>query len=442
MDGLFQPVKSAVLEQRISVLWLTAGLFHQFADDLLPAFARLRYLMVGGDVLDPAIVGRVLREGAPTPAPWANVIANARLGTVVSESAPGYTWFENAHEFRLTPWLNDPVSDTGGEAFYVRDEDSGRVWSPMPLPCRGTGAYRTRHGFGYTVYEHIEDGIASELWIFVDVTAPLKFSVLRLHNLSGRPRRLSAIGYVEWVMGDLRPKSRMHVVTERDPQTGALLARNSYSTEFGGRMAFFDTDAEGCGWTCDRLEFIGRNGGLHAPAALRRERLDARSGAGLDPCAAIQVGFELAPGQERQFVFRMGVGGSLDEARAHVARVRGTAAARTALESVWDYWKRTLGAVQVETPDESINVLANGWLVYQTLACRFWARSGYYQSGGAFGFRDQLQDTMATLHARPALTRSHLLLCAAHQLPQGDERHWWHPPQGRGVRTRCSDDYL
>ncbi|HBZ47476.1 MAG TPA: cyclic beta 1-2 glucan synthetase, partial [Stenotrophomonas sp.] len=213
----------------------------------------------------------VLREGAPTPAPWANVIANARLGTVVSESAPGYTWFENAHEFRLTPWLNDPVSDTGGEAFYVRDEDTGRVWSPMPLPRRGTGAYRTRHGFGYTVYEHFEDGIVSELWVFVDVAAPLKYSVLRLHNLSGRPRRLSAIGYVEWVMGDLRAKSRMHVVTERDPQTGALLARNTYSTDFGGRMAFFDTDAEGCGWTCDRLEFIGRNGGLHAPAALRRE---------------------------------------------------------------------------------------------------------------------------------------------------------------------------
>jgi len=384
----------------------------------------------------------VLREGAPTPAPWANVIANARLGTVVSESAPGYTWFENAHEFRLTPWLNDPVSDTGGEAFYVRDEDTGRVWSPMPLPRRGTGAYRTRHGFGYTVYEHFEDGIVSELWVFVDVAAPLKYSVLRLHNLSDRPRRLSAIGYVEWVMGDLRAKSRMHVVTERDPQTGALLARNTYSTDFGGRMAFFDTDAEGCGWTCDRLEFIGRNGGLHAPAALRRERLGGRSGAGLDPCAALQVPLELAPGERSETTFRLGAGRDRDETLALVRGRQGAHEANDALDAVRIHWRHVLASVQVRTPDPALDALANGWLVYQTLGSRYLARSGYYQSGGAFGFRDQLQDVLALIHARPDLAREHLLLCAAHQFAEGDVMHWWHPPQGRGVRTRCSDDYL
>ncbi|WP_217538869.1 glycoside hydrolase family 94 protein [Stenotrophomonas sp. GbtcB23] len=384
----------------------------------------------------------VLREGAPTPAPWANVIANARLGTVVSESAPGYTWFENAHEFRLTPWLNDPVSDTGGEAFYLRDEDTGRVWSPMPLPRRGTGAYRTRHGFGYTVYEHFEDGIVSELWVFVDVAAPLKYSVLRLHNLSGRPRRLSAIGYVEWVMGDLRAKSRMHVVTERDPQTGALLARNTYSTDFGGRMAFFDTDAEGCGWTCDRLEFIGRNGGLHAPAALRRERLGGRSGAGLDPCAALQVPLELAPGERSETTFRLGAGRDRDETLALVRGRQGAHEANDALDAVRIHWRHVLASVQVRTPDPALDALANGWLVYQTLGSRYLARSGYYQSGGAFGFRDQLQDVLALIHARPDLAREHLLLCAAHQFAEGDVMHWWHPPQGRGVRTRCSDDYL
>ncbi|MDQ1108565.1 cyclic beta-1,2-glucan synthetase [Stenotrophomonas rhizophila] len=384
----------------------------------------------------------VLREGAPTPAPWANVIANARLGTVVSESAPGYTWFENAHEFRLTPWLNDPVSDTGGEAFYVRDEDTGRVWSPMPLPRRGTGAYRTRHGFGYTVYEHFEDGIVSELWVFVDVAAPLKYSVLRLHNLSGRPRRLSAIGYVEWVMGDLRAKSRMHVVTEPDPQTGALLARNTYSTDFGGRMAFFDTYAEGCGWTCDRLEFIGRNGGLHAPAALRRERLGGRSGAGLDPCAALQVPLELAPGERSETTFRLGAGRDRDETLALVRGRQGAHEANDALDAVRIHWRHVLASVQVRTPDPALDALANGWLVYQTLGSRYLARSGYYQSGGAFGFRDQLQDVLALIHARPDLAREHLLLCAAHQFAEGDVMHWWHPPQGRGVRTRCSDDYL
>jgi len=384
----------------------------------------------------------VVREGAPTPAPWANVIANARLGTVVSESAPGYTWFENAHEFRLTPWLNDPVSDTGGEAFYLRDEDTGHIWSPMPLPCRGTGAYRIRHGFGYTVYEHVEEGIASELWVFVDVTAPLKFSVLRLHNLSGRPRRLSATGYVEWVMGDLRAKSRMHVLTERDPQSGALLSSNTYSTDFGGRMAFFDTDADGCGWTCDRLEFIGRNGSLHAPAALRRERLDGRVGAGLDPCAAIQVPLELAAGERSETAFRLGAGRDREETLALARSRQGRHEANDALDAVRIHWRHVLAAVQVRTPDPALDALANGWLVYQTLGCRYLARSGYYQSGGAFGFRDQLQDALALIHARPDLVREHLLLCAAHQFAEGDVMHWWHPPQGRGVRTRCSDDYL
>ncbi|WP_372012499.1 GH36-type glycosyl hydrolase domain-containing protein [Pseudoxanthomonas sp. 10H] len=384
----------------------------------------------------------VSREGMPAPAPWSNVMANARLGTVVSESSPGYTWFENAHEFRLTPWHNDPVSDTGGEAFYLRDEESGRVWSPMPLPCRGHGDYRTRHGFGYTVYEHLEDGIASELWVYVAVEDAVKFSVLRLRNLSGRPRRLSVTGYVEWVLGDLRAKSQMHVVSERETATGGMFARNPYNTEFGGRVAFFDTDAVGCTHTADRTEFLGRNGSLNDPAALRRERLSGRTGAGLDPCAAIQVPLALAEAQEQEVVFRLGVGKDHEEALALARRTAGAQRAHDALDAVRVHWRGLLSAVQVSTPDPAVDALANGWLIYQTLACRYLARSGYYQSGGAFGFRDQLQDSMATVHADPALMREHLLLCAAHQFPQGDVMHWWHPPQGRGVRTRCSDDYL
>ncbi|RZA28509.1 MAG: cyclic beta 1-2 glucan synthetase, partial [Lysobacteraceae bacterium] len=241
-----------------------------------------------------------LREGEPTPAPWSNVMANARLGTVVSESAPGYTWFENAHEFRLTPWHNDPVSDTGGEALYLRDEETGRSWSPMPLPRRGRGTYRTRHGFGYSVYEHLEDGIASELWVYVDLEEAVKFSVLRLRNLSGRPRRLSAIGYVEWVLGDIRARSQMHVISELDPGSGVLTARNPYNTEFEGRVAFFDADGDGRSFTADRGEFLGRNGSLADPAALSREKLSGRLGVGLDPCAAIQVPLELAPDQDHE----------------------------------------------------------------------------------------------------------------------------------------------
>ncbi|PZQ10834.1 MAG: cyclic beta 1-2 glucan synthetase [Rhodanobacter denitrificans] len=383
-----------------------------------------------------------LREGSSTPAPWSNVLANEELGTVVSESMAGYTWFENAHEFRLTPWHNDPIADSGGEAFYLRDEDTGYVWSPLPLPRRGRGAYRTRHGFGYSVYEHVEDGIASELWVYVAVEDAVKYSVLKLRNRSGRARRLSATGYVEWVLGDLRVKSQMHVVTAQDADSGVLTARNPYNTEFNGRVAFFDTDASGCSFTGDRTEFLGRNGSLGDPAALRRERLSGRLGVGLDPCAAIQVPLSLADGASAETVFRLGVGKDHGAALQLARRVQGAQNAHDALDAVRRHWRDLLTSVQVRTPDADVDALVNGWLPYQTLACRYVARTGYYQSGGAFGFRDQLQDTMATLHARPALTRAHLLLCAAHQFPQGDVLHWWHPPQGRGVRTRCSDDYL
>ena len=378
-----------------------------------------------------------------TPAPWVNVIANPQFGTVISESGQAYTWGENAHEFRLTPWANDPVSDTGGEAFYLRDEETGHTWSPTALPRRGEGEYVTRHGFGYSVFEHVEDGIASELTVYVAVDAAVKYSVLRIRNDSDTIRKLSATGYVEWVLGDLRPKSLMHIITETDPATGALFARNPYNTDFTERTAFFDVDTTSRTVSGDRNEFIGRNGSLQNPAAMERVRLSGKVGAGLDPCAAMQVPFELIQGQQREIVFMLGMADTRNMNVSNlVQRYRGKAAAQEALEAVHTYWKRTLGAVQIETPDQSLNVLANGWLIYQTIACRLWARSGYYQSGGAFGFRDQLQDTMALVHSEPKLVREHLLLCAAHQYIEGDAQHWWHPPTSRGVRTHCSDDYL
>ncbi|MGH8761679.1 MAG: GH36-type glycosyl hydrolase domain-containing protein [Nitrosospira sp.] len=381
-------------------------------------------------------------EDRTTPAPWSNVLANSQFGTVLSESGQAYTWGENAHEFRLTPWSNDPVCDPGGEVYYLRDEESGYFWSPTPLPKRGGTPYVTRHGFGYSVFEHAESGIHSELWIYVALDAAVKFAVLKVRNESGRMRRLSATGCVEWVLGDLPEKSRMHINTEIDPVSGVLLARNPYNNEFPGRIAFFDVDDTVRSVTGDRTEFIGRNGGFRNPAAMASEALSGRVGPGLDPCGAIRVPFELMDGQTREIVFRLGVGFYAEETLRLVQRFRGSAVAREVLESVHRYWERTLGTVQVETPDPSLNVMVNGWLVYQVMACRLWGRSGYYQSGGAFGFRDQLQDVMSLVHAEPTLVRQHLLRSAERQFIEGDVQHWWHPPGGRGVRTRCSDDYL
>ncbi len=381
-------------------------------------------------------------RGKTTPAPWVNVLANPHFGTIVSESGMAYTWGENAHEFRLTPWHNDPVTDNGGETFYLRDEESGHFWSPTSLPCGGVSPYVTRHGFGVSTFEHVENGIRTQLTVFVALDDAIKFSVLKVSNESGRTRRISATGYVEWVLGDLRAKSAMHVITGIDALSGAVHARNAYNTEFAEHVAFFDVDDSTRTFTGDRVEFIGRNGSLRSPAAMMRTHLSNKVGAGMDPCAAIQTVFELAEGEERDCIFALGTGRSLDDAQKILQRYRGPTAVNAAFEKVQNYWRHTLGAVQVETPDASLDVLVNGWLLYQTLACRFWARSGYYQSGGAYGFRDQLQDTMALIHTKPQLLREHLLLCASRQFREGDVQHWWHPPSGRGVRTHCSDDYL
>lgn len=378
-----------------------------------------------------------------TPAPWVNVLANPGFGSVVTESGMAYSWRENAHEYRLTPWSDDPVCAGGGEALYLRDEESGHYWSPTAQPCAGPGEYQTRHGFGYSVFEHSgADAIHSELSVYVDLEEPVKFSVLKVRNDSGRPRRLSATGFVEWVLGDLRTKSAMHVVTHIDTASGALFACNDYNTEFAGRVAFFDVDDMSRTVTGDRTEFMGRNGSLATPDAMKRTHLSGRVGAALDPCAALQVMFTLAPGEEREIIFRLGAGRNSRHASELARELRTPGSASAALQRVREYWQRTLGAVQIDTPDAALNVLANGWLVYQTLACRLWARSGFYQSGGAFGFRDQLQDAMALVHTQPLLLREQLLLCAQRQYEQGDVQHWWHPPSGRGVRTRCSDDYL
>ena len=316
-----------------------------------------------------------------TPAPWVNIIANPNFGTVISESGQSYTWIENAHELRLTPWNNDPIGDLKGEVFYLRDEESGKFWSPAPLPCFGQSPYITRHGFGYSVFEHSEDGIASEMWVYVDVEASIKFVAIKLKNNSNRPRRISATGYVEWVLGDLRAKSLMHTITQVDTQSGAIMATNLYNTEFGSRVAFFDVDDINKTYTTDRSEFIGRNGTLQNPDAMNRAKLSGKIGAGLDPCAAIQVVLDLSEDQEKEIIFRLGAGKNMEETVKMLRSFEGPSAAHLALDKVRVLWQKITGTIQIETPDNALNILTNGWLNYQTLACRIWARSGFYQSG-------------------------------------------------------------
>ena len=398
---------------------------------------------IGGFAEGGAEYVTILGDGQWTPAPWVNVIANPAFGFQVSESGAGYTWSVNSRERQLTPWSNDPVSDPPGEGIYVRDEETGQVWGPTALPIREAGDYVARHGRGYSRFEREAHGVALELLQFVPVADPIKISRLTLTNRSGRARRLSVTAYVEWVLGASRSAGAPHIVTEIDPDTGALLARNAWDAAApAGRVAFADLGGVQTAWTADRTEFLGRHGTLEHPAALgRSERLSGRVGPGLDPCGALQAVVELQPGARAEVVFLLGDGATRGEARELITRYR-TADLDAALRTVVERWAGMLGTVQVRTPDRAMDVLLNHWLLYQTLSCRVWARSAFYQAGGAYGFRDQLQDVMALIVSRGDLAREHLLRAAARQFVEGDVQHWWHPPAGQGVRTRISDDLL
>jgi len=385
----------------------------------------------------------VLGPGQSTPAPWLNVIANPEFGFQVSESGAGYTWAANSRENQLTPWSNDPVSDPAGEALYVRDEDSGELWSPTAQPIRcADSTYVARHGAGYSRFEHFHDGIQLDLVQFVPLDDPIKVSVLTVENRSARSRRLSLTAYVEWVLGASRVANAPWVISECDPDTKALLATNPWNAEFGGRTAFLDLAGRQTAFTADRTEFLGRNGTTERPAGLARGRqLQQAAGAGMDPCGVLQTSFELAPGARTELVVTLGQADTRQAAVELIKRARLADHAAT-LSGVERWWGDVQSNIEVRTPDRAMDIMVNGWLVYQTLACRLWARAALYQAGGAYGFRDQLQDVIALIVPRRELAREHLLRAAAHQFVEGDVQHWWHPPSGRGVRTHISDDRL
>ena len=382
-----------------------------------------------------------LHGGSWTPTPWINVICNPTFGFQVSVEGSGSTWSLNSQQNHLTPWSNDPVSDAPGEVIYLCDEESRVLWGPTALPIREDGSsYMVRHGQGYSRFEHTSHGISLVLLQYVPVDDPIKISRLMIINRSGRPRRLSVTAYVEWVLGASRSTSAPFIVTEIDPKTGAMLARNPWNIPSGRRVAFADLGGRQQSWTGDRTEFLGRNGTLDQPAALvRRAPLSNRVGAGLDPCGALQISLTLPVDGSDEIVFLLGETANATEASALLTKYR-TADLEAVLGAVTRLWDDVLGVVEVTTPDRSLDIMVNRWLLYQTLACRVWARSAFYQASGAYGFRDQLQDGMALAVAKPAVTRTHLLRAAARQFIEGDVQHWWLPESGQGIRTRVSDD--
>jgi cyclic beta-1,2-glucan synthetase len=405
-----------------------------------------------------------VEEGHPTPAPWSNAIANPDFGFLITESGGGFTWAAHSAENRLTPWRNDPVSDEPGEALYLRDEETAEIWSPTPRPAGGKGdtrggaagsaeaaaaqadgadgRYIVRHGAGYTIFEHNRDGLEHRLRLFAVPDAPVKVVQLRLTNTWQRHRRITATYYAEWVLGESRELSAQHTVLDFDHGAGALLARNPFNETFGARVAFLASGEPIHGLTADRREFLGAHGNLRRPEALLRIGLAGTVRPGIDPCAALQVHEDLAPGETREIHFLLGQGRDREDALALVSRFRDHRAIESAWRRVGELWDGLLGAVTVRTPDPAMDQMMNRWLLYQTLACRIWGRSALYQSSGAFGFRDQLQDVATLLHAAPERARAHVLEAARHQFEQGDVLHWWHSPSDQGVRTRCSDDLL
>ncbi len=384
----------------------------------------------------------VVRPERAPPTPWSNVIANPSGGFLVTDSGGGYVWSVNSQSNRITPWSNDPVSDPPGDVIYIYDEESQALWCPTPLPIPGEATVTVRHGQGYTLFERSSEDITSELTVFAPAVDPVKISLLKLHNTGTRVRKLEIAYFAEWVLGTTREATSTHIVTELDAETGALFARNRYNPDFGGRIAFADAELRPRTATGDRREFLGRNGSTAAPASFGRTALSGSVGPGLDPCAAIRGPVTLSPGEERTIAFVLGQTKDDADARRIVKTYCQAEAADGALKEAVTRWDALCGSVIVETPDPAFDILMNRWLVYQTISCRLWGRSAFYQSGGAYGFRDQLQDVCALVHTAPTEVRTHILRAARRQFPQGDVQHWWHEPAGNGVRTRFSDDFL
>lgn len=405
----------------------------------------------------------LLRNGSYLPAPWINVMANPKFGCLTSELFTGYTWWRNSRECKLTPWSNDPALDPPGEMCYIRDEESGEYWTIAPARAQVLSPYQVTYGRGYSRYRQDRHGLLQDMTVFVPLDDPVKVVKLKMRNATNEQRKVSVTYYAEWVLGVRREGNASCIVTDWDTDSDVLLARNTYQEHFreataflaaythtDGKMvpdtnqAYMNAEVPGpeCSWTGDRLEFLGRNRSFEHPEAMGRVRLSGKTGPLHDACGAIQTKLVLEPGEERTVCMLLGCEDSRDAAVKLAAKYRQEEACEQAYAEVQNFWDDILGRISISTPSKEMDILLNNWLLYQTLSCRMWARSAFYQAGGAYGFRDQLQDSLALLHSRPDLTRAQIILHASHQYEEGDVQHWWHEETNRGIRTLFSDDLL
>ena len=408
-------------------------------DGVVPPSDLIYQNNLGGFSQDGKEYSIYLKNGDNTPLPWSNIIANQHFGFLVTESGSGYTWCKNSRENKLTPWFNDPVRDPAGEALYIRDDVTGEYWTTTALPIRTDSAYAIHHGQGYSIFENTYYGIRSIQTMFVPIDDPIKIVKLSLENKTHQPRHLSLFFYAEWILGV--NKNAPLIVTDYHDKDNCILAYNHYNEEYYGRAAFLSSNLPIESYTSLRNEFIGRNGSMESPQAMKAKCFSNRAGVYHDPCSAIQIKIKLNPGENKEVLFLLGQGEDQQHAKQLVHTYCSAENADLALQEVKQFWNDILGVLQVSTPDTSMDLLLNRWLVYQTYACRMLARTGYYQAGGAYGFRDQLQDVLALAYCEPQLMKKQILLSAEHQFLEGDVQHWWHPPF-RGVRTRITDDLL
>lgn len=440
--SIAKQLKARVDDRKLPEQRIFKGSPHVYPVSRGPMEELLYYNGMGGFKKDGKEYVIYLDEDRHTPAPWVNVICNKDFGCLVTENGLGYTWAENSREFKLTPWSNDPVIDLPGEIVYLRDEEDGAVWSITPGPIRENENYTIRHGFGYSVFQHGSHGIKQEMTVFVPQKEKIKIIRVKLKNMSGKARHILAVYYIRPVLGVSDQITSPFIVTEVHENTGVMLVKNTYSDDFPGRIAFVDCSMEERSVTGDRIEFIGRGRNLSCPGVMNHQNLSGRVGAGYDPCSAMEVKVDLGEGEEKELVFTLGEDVNLEDGIATALKYRSIEEVEKSYRNIRGYWNSKLGEIQVDTPDMSLNIMMNGWLLYQTIASRLRARSAFYQSGGAYGFRDQLQDVMAVSYISPDTTRNQILYSSFHQFLEGDVQHWWHPVTDRGIRTKFSDDLL